>query len=238
MEARERAMKTIGIVGGTGPESTVDYYRLLIAAYRERVPDGSYPPIVINSIDLKKVTDFLAANELAGLAELLVREVQTLVRAGAEIGLVAANTPHIVFDEVARQSPIPLVSIVEATCAEANRLGLKKLGLFGTRYTMQGRFYPDVFSRARITLVIPAPDEQTYIHEKYMGELVPGIFLNETRKELLAIVERMRKTEAIEGVILAGTELPLLLRDAKVSAAPFLDTARIHVKAILERAFA
>ena len=230
-------MKTIGIVGGTGPESTIDYYRLIIAAYRERVTDGSYPPLIINSIDLKKVSDFLAANELAGLAELLVREVQTLVRAGAEIGLIAANTPHIVFDEVACQSPIPLVSIVEATCEAAKTLGLKRLGLFGTRYTMQGRFYPDVFSRADITLVTPGADEQAYIHEKYMGELVLGIFLDETREGLLAIIERMRKREAIEGVILAGTELPLILREVTAGGIPFLDTARIHVKAIVEQAF-
>ena len=230
-------MKTIGIIGGTGPESTIDYYRLIIASYRERVPDGSYPAILINSIDLKKALDLLAANDLAGLAELIVREVQTLARAGAELGLLAANTPHIVFDEVARQSPIPLVSIVEATCAEAQALGLKRLGLFGTRFTMQGRFYPDVFSREGITLVTPTSDEQSYIHEKYMGELVPGNFLDATREGMLAIIRRMKERDAIEGVILAGTELPLLLRGVKVSGVPFLDTARIHVKAILGVAF-
>ena len=238
MEAAERAMKTIGIVGGTGPESTIDYYRLIIAAYRERVPDGSYPSIIINSIDLKKATDLLTANDLAGLAELFVREVQTLDRAGAEVGLLAANTPHIVFDEVARQSLIPLVSIVEAACAEGKTLGLKKLGLLGTRFTMQGKFYPDVFSKEGITLVTPEPDEQAYIHEKYMGELVPGVFLDETREQLLAIADRMKQREAIQGLILAGTELPLLLRGATVSGVPFLDTAKIHVDAVLTRALA
>ncbi len=231
-------MKTIGIVGGTGPESTIDYYRLLVAAYRERVPDGSYPPIIINSIDLKKATDMLAANDLAGLAEFIVRSVETLSRAGAQVGLLAANTPHIVFDEVARRSPLPLVSIVEATCEEAKVLGLKRLGLLGTRYTMQGRFYPDVFTRASIALVAPTPDEQSYIHEKYMGELVPGIFMDETREGLLNIIRRMKERDAIEGLILAGTELPLILRDSAVPGVPFLDTARIHVKAILAHALA
>ena len=229
-------MKTIGIVGGTGPESTIDYYRLIIASYRERVPDGSYPAIIINSIDLKKALDLLAADELAQLARFLVDEVHRLARAGAEVGLLAANTPHLVFDEVARQSPIPLVSIVEATCAAAQALGLKRLGLFGTRFTMQGRFYPDVFSREGITLVTPEPDEQAYIHEKYMGELVPGIFLDETRARLMAIAERMKERDAIQGLVLAGTELPLILREATVGCIPFLDTARIHVKAILEQA--
>ena len=93
---------------------------------------------------------------------------------GRSVGLLAANTPHIVFDEIRRRSPIPLVSIVEATCEAARPLGLKRLGLFGTRFTMQGNFYPDVFSEAEIALVVPQPDEQAYIHDKYMGELVKG----------------------------------------------------------------
>jgi len=145
-------MKTIGIVGGIGPESTIEYYRLIIASHVERIPDGSYPSIIINSIDLKKLLDMVAANERAKMTEFLVGEIQRLARAGAECGLVAANTPHIVFDEVRGQSSIPLISIVEATCEAAKALGLRKLGLFGTRFTMQGRFYPDVFSKAGIAL--------------------------------------------------------------------------------------
>jgi aspartate racemase len=231
-------MKTIGIVGGTGPESTVDYYRLIIAAYRERVPDGSYPFILINSIDLKRALDMLDVNDLAGLTEYMSGAVEPLVRAGAELGFLAANTAHIVFDEVARRSPIPLVSIVEATCAQAKAMGLKRLGLLGTRFTMQGRFYPEVFTREGITLVTPVADEQAYIHEKYFSELVPGIFLDETRETFLAIIRRMKERDAVEGLVLAGTELPLLLRGTDVPGVPFLDTAQIHVKAILAHAFA
>jgi aspartate racemase len=109
------SVKTIGIIGGIGPESTVEYYRSIIAFYSERIPDGSYPSIIINSIDLKKVLDLVSANELPELADYLVTEIQRLARAGAECGLVAANTPHIVFNEVRRRSPIRLISIVEAT---------------------------------------------------------------------------------------------------------------------------
>lgn len=231
-------MKTIGIVGGTGPESTIDYYRLLVAGYRERVPDGSYPPILINSIDLKRALDMLDANDLAGLAEYMSGAVEPLVRAGAQLGFLAANTAHIVFDEVARRSSLPLVSIVEATCDEAKAKGLKKLALLGTRFTMQGRFYPDVFVRAGIALVTPQADEQAYIHEKYFAELVPGIFKGETREGMLAVIERMKERDAIEGLVLAGTELPLLLRQAPPAGIPMLDTAQIHVKAILDKALA
>jgi aspartate racemase len=231
-------MKTVGIIGGIGPESTVEYYRLTIASYRERTRDGSYPPIMINSIDLKNVLDLIGANELAKLTEYLVGEVQKLARAGADVGLLASNTPHIVFDDIRRRSPIPLVSIVEAACEAARALGLKHLGLFGTRFTMQGRFYPDVFSREGITLAVPEQDEQAYIHDKYMRELVSGIVLPETRARLLSIVDRLKEREHIQGLILGGTELPLILRDVTDRGIPFLDTTRIHVERALAQAFA
>jgi len=224
-------MKTLGIIGGLGPESTMDYYRLIIAAYREQKQDGSYPAIIINSIDLQKVRDLVTANALADLTECLAAEVQRLARAGADFGLFSANTPHIVFDNVRLQSPIPLLSIVEATCDAAKTLGLKKLGLLGTRFTMQGRFFRDVFSKAAIILAVPSEAEQAYVHDKYMDELVNGIFLTETRERLLEIVDRLKEREGIEGVILGGTELPLILRDAAPSGIPFLDTTQIHVRA-------
>jgi aspartate racemase len=230
-------MKTIGIIGGIGPEATIEYYRLIIAAYVVRMPDGSYPSIIINSIDLKKLRDMAEANERARMAEFLVSEIQRLARAGAECGLLAANTPHMVFDEIRLQSPIPLVSIVEATCDAAKTLELKKLGLLGTRFTMQERFYPDVFSRAGIVLAVPDETDQDYIHEIYFDELVKGIVLPETRQRLFAIVDRLKDREGIQGLILGGTELPLILRDATVQGIPVLDTTKIHAKAILAEAF-
>src|SRR5260370_36187310 len=140
-------MKTLGIIGGLGPESTVDYYQKIIALYRERTGDGSYPQFIINSVDLKTGLDFMAANDLARMADYLLQGIGKLARAGADFGLISANTPHIVFDELVPGSPIPLISIVEATCAAAKGRKLKRLALFGTRYTMQARFYPKVFSR-------------------------------------------------------------------------------------------
>lgn len=228
-------MKTLGIIGGVGPESTVDYYRLIISAYQQRKPDGSYPPMIINSVDLQQMVRLLEAGNLAGLAQRLVAEIQKLASAGAELALLASNTPHIVFDEIQRQSPLPLVSIVQATCDAARAQGLKKLALFGSRFTMQGRFYQEVFSKAGIVLATPQPDEQTYIHEHYMDELVKGVFLPETRAGLLRIVDRMKDQEQIEGLILGGTELPLILRNVAGYSIPFLDTARIHVDAVIER---
>jgi aspartate racemase len=228
-------MKTGGIIGGIGPESTIEYYRSAIAAYREQKGDGSYPSILINSIDLKKVVDLVTANELGQMTRYLTAEVKRLADAGAECGLLAANTPHIVFDEVQSQSAIPLISIVQAVCDAAKTLGLKKIGLFGTRFTMEGDFYPRVFSKEGITLVIPKADERENIHDIYMNELLKGIFLPETRERLLTLVDHMLAREEIQGLILGGTELPLILRDAIYRGIPFLNTTQIHVKALVQR---
>jgi aspartate racemase len=224
-------MKTLGIIGGVGPESTIEYYQNIIALYRERQRDGSYPEFIINSVDLKKGLDFMDANDLAGMADYLLEQIGKLARAGANFGLISANTPHIVFDDLVPQSPIPLISIVEATCAAAKARMLKRLGFFGTRFTMQGTFYPKVFSREGIQLVAPDAKDQDYIHDKYLNELVSGKFLPETRVGLLAIVDRMKAKSDIDGVILAGTELPLILRDADHKGIPLLNTTKIHCQA-------
>jgi aspartate racemase len=222
-------MKTIGIIGGIGPESTIEYYRLIIAAYREQRQDGNYPPLLVNSINMKMMLDLIGANQLTEVSQYLLDEIKRMARAGADLGLLASNTPHIVFDDLQRQSPIPLVSIVEAACEATHALGLKKVGLFGTRFTMQGRFYPEVFSRRGIALIAPDPNDQDYIHGKYMGELVNGVFLPETRERLLRTVDRLLEHESIQGLILGGTELPLILRNTTYRGIPFLDTTKIHV---------
>lgn len=222
-------MKTVGIVGGIGPESTVDYYRLMLAAYRRQRPDGSAPSILINSIDLKKMLDLIAADQLVEVTEYLAGEVNKLARAGADFGLLAANTPHIVFADIQRQSSIPLMSIVKAACRAAEALRLRKVGLIGTRFTMQGHFYADAFAEQGIDLVAPGLEDQAYIHDKYMSELVAGIFKDETRQRSLAIVDRLIEQEHIQGLILGGTELPLLLRAESYKDIPFLDTTKIHV---------
>jgi aspartate racemase len=230
-------MKTLGMIGGVGPESTVDYYKNIIAMYRERKSDGSYPQFVINSINLQKGIDFMEANDLPAMAAFLLSEIEKLPRAGADFGLIAANTPHIVFDEVGPKSPIPLISIVEATCSYAKARSMKRLALFGTRYTMRADFYQKVFAREKIDIVVPDAKDQDYIHEKYFAELVAGIFLPETRENLFAIVDRMKAKIDIDGVILAGTEIPLILRGENHNGIALFDTGKIHCQAAVNEMF-
>jgi aspartate racemase len=165
------------------------------------------------------------------MAEFLLCEIEVLARAGADFGIIAANTPHIVFDDLAPKLPIPFISIVDAACEHAKTRGLKRLALFGTRYTMQADFYQKVFRGEGIELITPDPADQDYIHEKYFAELVPGIFLPETHARLLAIVDRMKSDHGIEGVTLAGTELALILREESHNGVALLDTGKIHCQA-------
>ena len=226
-------MKTVGIVGGIGPESTIEYYRFIIEGYRQRQQDGSYPSIVINSVDLHRLIGWINAGDLQPFTDYLVAGVQRLTDAGADFAVLAANTAHIVFDQIRERSKIPLISIAEATYDKARESGLKRPGLLGTRFTMEARFYPEVFARGGLTIVTPSETERVFVNEKYFGELLKNVFLPETRDQLLAIINRMKERDGIDGLILGGTELPLILRDAK-SDVPFLDTTRIHVARIVD----
>jgi aspartate racemase len=224
-------MKTLGIIGGLGPESTIDYYRSIIALYREKTGNAGYPPIVMVSLDVDKGLRLLGANQLDEMAEYLGGAARQLAAAGADFALLSANSGHIVFEQLRRASPIPLISIVEATCKEVKRSGLTRVGLLGTRFTMNGRFYQDVFDREHIALVAPTSKEQVSIHEKYVNELLLGKFLPETREFLERVISDLKNNDAVQGIILAGTELPLILRDELIAGLPLFDTTQIHVKA-------
>jgi aspartate racemase len=227
-------MKTLGIVGGLGPESTIDYYRSIVELYRKRVGGVGYPPIVITSLDVDKAIEIINAGQMLRLANYFASGVKQLAEAGADYAVIAANTAHIVFNEVRKLSRIPLISIVEATCEEVKRRGMTRVGLLGTGFTMGGRFYQDVFEKQGIAVVVPSDEERARIHQKYLDELLRGTFLPETRTFFQDMIGTLKERDGIEGVVLAGTELPLLLRDESISGLPLLDTTQIHVKAALE----
>jgi len=224
-------MKQIGIIGGLGPESTVDYYKSIIEAFRT---EGSLaaPEIVIYSVNIEEVLALVAKQEWPGLIYLLVAKIKALHRAGVDFAVISANTPHIVFDEVQAKSPIPLLSIVTATLDKAKELGLKKVGLLGTKFTMQSNFFSPQFAEQGISVAVPAVADQDYIHDKLMTEIELGIFTDKTRKGLLAIIERMIAVDKIDGVILGCTELPLILERSEFGI-PFLNTTAIHVESIV-----
>ena len=222
------------MIGGTGPESTVEYYRRLVAAYKARNPKGGAPPIIINSVDNENLVDWFTRNELASVIEFLAVEIETLARAGADFALIAAVTPHLVFDHLQQRARIPMLSIVEATADAAAKARLRRLALFGTRFTMGAALFPDAFERRGMTIVVPNEEEQEFIHEKYMGELFVGAILDETHEALIDIVETMKQRNNVHGLILGGTELSLILRESTAGSVPVLDTTQIHVEAAID----
>ncbi len=226
-------MTSVGLVGGLGPESTIDYYRRILERWaRERA--GSAPSIVIDSLDVQLGLR-LVQQDRAGLTAYLQASLARLAGAGVGFAVLTANTPHLVFDELAASSPVPLISIVEVCAEEAQRRGLKRLLLLGTRFTMEGTFFPAVFARRGLSIVSLSGADVVWVHERYIGELLKGDFRDDTRQGFVELVARVHRESAIEGVILGGTELPLLLRAAEIAGIPLLDTTALHVEAIVAR---
>lgn len=231
-EHGRRQMGTIGIVGGLGPEATIEYYRRIPVFVRDLGRGSSAPEMIIYSADLTRFFELMELEDWARLAEWLAARVNALHSAGADLAAIASNTPHIVFDELKPLVRIPLVSIVEETCRRAESLGLRKLGLMGTKFTMHHNFYEKTFSGNGMEVVVPREDEQLFIHEKLVSEIGLGIIEGDTRGELLSIAGRMLKEDSIDGLILGCTELPLIL-DKDEYGIPFLNTTAIHVEGIV-----
>lgn len=226
-------MARVGLVGGLGPESTIDYYRRIQEAWGRERP-GSAPAIVIDSLDVQ-VGLKLVEHDRPGLIAYLEASIARLAGAGADFAALTANSPHLVFDELAQRSALLLISIVETCAAEAKRRGFGRLLLLGTRFTMEGAFFPAVFARHGLRIVTLDPAGVTWVHERYVGELLQGVFLDGTREAFVERVARARRDHGINAVILGGTELPLLLRAPDIEGVPLLDTTALHVEAIVAR---
>lgn len=226
-------MKRIGIIGGIGPESTVDYYKRIISAFQKNGIDSACPEIIIYSANLAELMLILETGNRSKLADWLVEKVESLFRAGAEFAVIGSNTPHAVYNEVSSRSPIPMLSIIEETCKKALSLGLKKPGLMGTKFTMESDFFLKPFREQGISVVLPDKKDQELIHNKLFSEIELGIIKDSTREELLSVVKRMIDRHSIDSLILGCTELPLILTRDEYGI-PFLNTTAIHAESIVK----
>ena len=225
-------MKKLGLVGGMGPESTLPYYSGIVYGVQKKLGRNEFPPLTIESVDVFKVLGLCEAQRYDDLLQYLLAAVQNLAAAGAQFAALSANTPHIVFDELQRRSPLPLVSIIQATCNEAKRRGLTKLGLLGTAFTMNGTFFTEPFVRSGITVITPPEEEKQYIGNKIATELEFGVVKPETRREFLGSIARMQRQQGIEAVVLGCTELPLLFQGVSLPLT-CLDTMQIHIDSLV-----
>lgn len=223
-------MRKLGLIGGTGPESTVPYYRGIVFAVQRET--GNFPPLTIESVSVFDVLRLCGAGEYEKLTGYLLEAVRNLAGAGAEVAALTGNTPHIVFDRLQALSPIPLVSMVEATCRETVRRGLDRVGLLGTIFTMEEEFFRVPFREQGIQVAVPTRAEREYLNRVIADELELGTVREESRARVLAMVERMAREDGIQAVILGCTELPMLLSDRN-SPVPCLDTMEIHINTLV-----
>lgn len=222
-------MKKLGLIGGMGPESTIPYYHDIVYGVQQKLGTNAFPELTIESVNVFQVLRLCGEQKYKELTEYLLQAIHHLAAAGADFAALSANTPHIVFDELQRQSPLPLVSIVESTCREAKRQQLTKIGLIGTVFTMKGDFFKKPFLQNGIDVIIPAEQEMAYINDKISSELELGVVKEETLKEFQKIIERMKCEDCIQAIVLGCTELPLILNN-QVSPVPCLDTMKIHIQ--------
>ena len=225
-------MKKLGLVGGMGPESTIPYYHDIVYGVQKRVGKDYFPNLTIESVNVFDVLRLCGEQKYDELTDYLLQAINHLVQSGVDFAALSANTPHIVFDRLQELSPIPLISIVESTCREAERRNLNKVGLLGTIFTMTEDFFKQPFSDRKIEIIVPSDDEMEYINHKISSELEHGIVRKETLESFIKIISRMQTEENIEAMILGCTELPLLLND-QVSPVPCLDTMQIHIQEII-----
>ncbi len=169
------------------------------------------------------------------LTDWLLYRIEALRKAGAEFAAIGSNSPHVVFDAVQQRSPLPLVSIVEATCSKARTIGVKRLGLMGTAFTMQADFFQKPSLLKGMSVLVPDPDDRQLIHRKLFSEIELGIIKDTTRQEILEVVRRMIDLHGIEALILGCTELPLFLTKDEFEI-PFLNTTAIPAEAIVQKA--
>lgn len=226
-------MRKIGILGGLGPESTLDYYKTIIGTFNRQHRELAYPEIIVYSANLNAFMQMVTDKDWPALVEWLLERIRILHNGGADFVAMASNTPHIVFEEVSAKAPLPLLSIVEATCSRAQTMGLKKIGLLGTSLTMEADFYKKPFVLQGINVVVPTAEEQQLIHHRLFSEIELGVIKESTRDELLAIIKRMREEQQIDSVVLGCTELPLLLTE-DMGNIPFLNTSAIHCETIIK----
>lgn len=225
-------MKKLGLVGGMGPESTIPYYHDIVYGVQNRVGKNFFPNMTIESVNVFDILKMCEIKQYEALINYLMVAINNLISSGVDFIALSANTPHIVFDELKNRSNIPLVSIIDATCNEAKRRNISKVGLLGTIFTMNGDFFKKPFTKNHIEVITPSDEEMDVVNQKISQELEFGIVKEETLSAFLKIVQRMKVEDGIEAIVLGCTELPLLFKGIQTPV-ECLDTMQIHIETLI-----
>ncbi len=228
-------MKKIGLVGGTGPESTLMYYKELNTRIDQLTGGKAMPDLAIESVDFRKAWAYVSSGEKDKLADYLSEKVSCLKSTGCEVISLTAGTMHLVINEIEKKTGVSLVSIPKAVADEAASKGYTKVGLLGTIFTMEQDYMKKDLIDAGIEVCIPGKEDRELVAKRIFEELELGIVKDETLKEFQDLIVKMQDEQGIQAVILGCTELPLLLNE-KNSPLPILDSVEIHIRKLIELA--
>ena len=228
-------MKKIGLVGGTGPESTLMYYKELNTRIDQLTGGKAMPDLAIESVDFRKAWAYVSNGENDKLADYLSEKVSCLRSTGCEVISLTAGTMHLVINEIEKKTGVSLVSIPKAVADEASSKGYSKVGLLGTIFTMEQDYMKKDLIDAGIEVCIPGKEDRELVAKRIFEELERGIVKEETLKEFQDLILKMQNEQGIQAVILGCTELPLLLNE-KNSSLPILDSVEIHIRKLIELA--
>lgn len=225
-------MKTIGLIGGITPQSTILYYQILNALAAQHIGDSHTAKCIIHSVDFGEIHHLQTENRWDVLDQLMSNAALSLERSGASCVIICANTMHLTIEAVRKSVSIPVIHIAEATAQKIQEQELKTIALLGTKYTMEKDFYKKILTSYGIQTVIPNEDERAVIHNVIYDELSKGILNPNSKEAYCRVIERLQG-EGAEGVILGCTEIPLLIQQADVSI-PVFDTTKIHACAAMD----
>lgn len=225
-------MKTIGIIGGMSPESTVVYYQTINREINRRLGGNRSADIVLHSVDFEQIVALQKAGDWAAAAACLSESAQKLERIGADVLLLATNTMHKVADEIQAAVQVPLLHLVDATAEAVKAQGLATVGLLGTQFTMSDGFYSRRMQRQGVCTLVPSETQRAEIHRVIFNELCLGRFEAEAKAYYLNVIEDLR-AQGAEGVILGCTEIGLLLKPEDC-ALPLFDSAEIHAHSAVD----
>ena len=223
-------MKTIGLLGGTGWESTVEYYKIINQEISESSDHKHSAKIVMFSVDFFEISSRIDKHDFEGLEKFLTGIAVEIDKDGADCLLICANTLHMFAEKISERISIPLIHIADATASAIKEKNIFKVGLLGTIPTMEFPFYKNRLKEKHgIDVIVPTDKERRYIQKTILGDFFQGKFTDETRKQFLNIMDNL-SAQGAEGIILGCTEIPLLVNQ-KDTAIPLFDTLKIHAHA-------
>lgn len=227
-------VKRIGLIGGLSPESTVHYYEYLCREFNRRRGGLNFPEIAMQSLNLQRLIGLFEVNDWNGVATILLDALRRLESAGAEFAAILANTPHNAYDRIREASPLPILTIMDATCDALTRDDRQRVALLGTRATMEFGRFQDHFRKEGIETLVPEQSQRLELDRIIWEELAHGKVTSDSKQVAATMIEQLVDTGA-QAIILGCTELSMLIV-AEDSSRPLYDTTLLHAEAILNHA--